>query len=220
MIFSHNTTHTDLKQALYALAGQYGAVVDIVARSTLRTKGQAFVVFRDVSSAAAALRALHGRDLFDKPMRVQYARDRSDAALRTADEGTSAAAAAAIAERVRIRQQRREQLRKQQQSAKRKAARKRPLPSATAAAATATAAVAAPNNMLFVENLPAGYTEDALRALFGQIGGFCEAKMVPARQGLAFVEYDTPVSAGTALVRLNGLKVDPDHPIRVTFAKR
>jgi RNA recognition motif-containing protein len=42
--------------------------MDIVAMKTLKMRGQAFVIFKEIQSAANAVRALQGFPLFDKPM--------------------------------------------------------------------------------------------------------------------------------------------------------
>ncbi|KAA0188758.1 U2 small nuclear ribonucleoprotein B [Fasciolopsis buskii] len=68
-------------------------------------RGQAFVVFDDVNSAATALRAMRGFPLYEKPMRIQFAKTDSDVVAKR--KGTyvprpkvvnKAAAAAAAAE--------------------------------------------------------------------------------------------------------------------------
>ena len=50
----------DLKEALYYLFTQHGRVIDIVALKTVKARGQAFVVFSDITEATSALRALQG----------------------------------------------------------------------------------------------------------------------------------------------------------------
>lgn len=60
-----------MKQALHAAFSQFGPIVDIVIRKSYRLRGQAFIIFRDIESAAQALRSLQGFPLYDKPM-VSY----------------------------------------------------------------------------------------------------------------------------------------------------
>lgn len=67
----------DLKKYLYALFGQYGRIVDIVALKTLKARGQAFVIFTDLNGAATAMRSLQGTLFFGKPLRIQYAKTKS-----------------------------------------------------------------------------------------------------------------------------------------------
>ncbi len=70
-----------------AIFSEYGNVIDIVAKTNLKAKGQAFVVFDSPESAQAAVTDVHGFELFDKPMQVALARTRSDATvLQTGNE--------------------------------------------------------------------------------------------------------------------------------------
>lgn len=72
----------ELKKVLYACFSPHGKIIDVVAVKSFRLRGQAWVVFDEVASAAEALRALQGFPLFDKPMRIQYARGKSDAVAK------------------------------------------------------------------------------------------------------------------------------------------
>ena len=56
---------------------QFGQVLDIVAIKTIKMRGQAFVVYGDINSAANALRSMQGFPFFDKPMRIQFAKGQS-----------------------------------------------------------------------------------------------------------------------------------------------
>ena len=48
----------DLKKSLYAIFTQFGQILDIVAMKTLKMRGQAFVIFKEISSATNALRSM------------------------------------------------------------------------------------------------------------------------------------------------------------------
>ncbi|KAI4727363.1 RNA-binding domain-containing protein [Aureobasidium sp. EXF-10728] len=68
----------DLKRALYMLFSVYGSILDIVAMKTNKMRGQAHVLFRDVSSSTQAMRALQGFEFFGKEMKITYAATKSD----------------------------------------------------------------------------------------------------------------------------------------------
>lgn len=70
-----------LKGALTAVFSEYGNIIDVVARTNLKAKGQAFVVFDRPESALRAIEEIQGFELFDKPMQVALARTRSDATV-------------------------------------------------------------------------------------------------------------------------------------------
>lgn len=68
----------ELKKSLYAIFSQFGQILDIVALKTLKMRGQAFVIFKEISSATNALRTMQGFPFYDKPMRINYAKGESD----------------------------------------------------------------------------------------------------------------------------------------------
>lgn len=59
---------TDLKKSLYAIFSQFGQILDIVAMKGIKMNGQAFVIFKDITSSTNALRAMQGFPFYDKPM--------------------------------------------------------------------------------------------------------------------------------------------------------
>lgn len=66
----------DLRRALYMLCSTYGPVLDVVALRTMKMRGQAHVVFRDVQTATQAMRALQGEDFLGRELvsRVSFVR--------------------------------------------------------------------------------------------------------------------------------------------------
>ena len=72
-IYFHNLFYcflffSELKKSLYAIFSQFGQILDIVALKTLKMRGQAFVIFKDINSATNALRSMQGFPFYDKPM--------------------------------------------------------------------------------------------------------------------------------------------------------
>ena len=59
---------SELKKSLYAIFSQFGQILDIIALKTLKMRGQAFVIFKDINSATNALRSMQGFPFYDKPM--------------------------------------------------------------------------------------------------------------------------------------------------------
>ena len=58
----------DLRRSLYTLFSTYGPVLDVVALRTMKMRGQAHVVYRDVQTATMAMRELQGFEFFGKEM--------------------------------------------------------------------------------------------------------------------------------------------------------
>uniref|UniRef100_H2Y5W2 RRM domain-containing protein n=1 Tax=Ciona savignyi TaxID=51511 RepID=H2Y5W2_CIOSA len=69
-IYANNLNEKIKKEgkSLYAIFSQFGQILDIVALKTLKMRGQAFVIFKEISSATNALRSMQGFPFYDKPM--------------------------------------------------------------------------------------------------------------------------------------------------------
>lgn len=211
----------ELKKSLYAIFSQFGPILDIVALKTLKMRGQAFVVFRDLGSATNALRSMQGFPFYDKPMRIQFARSKSDAVAK--QEGTYVQREKKPREKRKAPEQAKPA--KRQQNAQ-------PVPMAVAQpvvapvaqnvvpAAVQQPAVELPNNILFLTSLPNETTELMLSMLFNQFPGFKEVRLVPGRSDIAFVEFENDVQSGTAKDALQGFRITPSHAMKITYAKK
>ena len=70
-----STTEADL-EAMFAQHGAVSSVRVITDRETGRSRGFAFVEMGDPNAAEEAIRALNGRDMGGRPLRVNEARER------------------------------------------------------------------------------------------------------------------------------------------------
>lgn len=213
----------ELKKSLFAVFSQFGKILEVLAFKTLKHKGQAWVVFEDVSSATNALRKMQGFPFYDKPMRIQYAKTKSD--IITKADGTFVPR-----ERRKRHEDRAERKRKEQHhdlnqanSAYAGAYGATPLsqlPYGGGAKSMLPEAPAPPNNILFVQNLPHETTPMMLQMLFCQYPGFKEVRMVETKPGIAFVEYGDEMQSTGAMQGLQGFKITPQNPMLVTYAKK
>ncbi|KAL0720169.1 hypothetical protein Bca4012_034768 [Brassica carinata] len=67
-----------LKKSLNDVFSQFGKIVEVLAFKTLKHKGQAWVVFDNPDSASNAISKMNGFPFYDKPMRIQFAKTKSD----------------------------------------------------------------------------------------------------------------------------------------------
>ena len=81
-------------------------------------------------------------------------------------------------------------------------------------------ATATPNSILFIQNLPDEATSMMLEMLFQQYPGFREVRMVEAKPGIAFVEFEDDVQSSVAMQALQGFKISPQNPMAITYAKK
>ena len=59
-----------------------------------------------------------------------------------------------------------------------------------------------------------------VQMLFSQFPGFSEVRMVEARPGIAFVEYEADSQATAAMKGLQDFKITPQNAIRITYARQ
>lgn len=213
----------ELKKSLYAVFSQFGKILDIVACKTLKLRGQAWVVFDDVTAATSALRQMQGFPFYDKPMRIQYAKTTSDAITKA--NGTYVPK-----EKRKKQEEKAERKRREQQSDTPSAPPLSAYPPAYGGPHSAQQyqpprpavpeAPAPPNNILFVQNLPHDATSEAIQALFQQFPGFKEVRMIEAKPGIAFVEYGDEMQATVAHQGLQNFRVSPSHAMQISYAKK
>jgi len=220
----------ELKKSLYAAFSQFGPILDVIALKTFKMRGQAFVVFRDITAATQAVRQMQGFPFYEKPMMISYANSKSDAVAKLDGSYEAKDKAERASKRKAEREERKEA---------KKAGLAKPKEAAEAGVATpavgeAVAAapverkkappsaptVALPNQILFVENLPDQVNEMMLSMLFQQFPGFKEVRLVPGKAGIAFVEFENDVQSGTAMQGLQNFKITPTNLMKITYAKR
>jgi len=83
----------------------------------------------------------------------------------------------------------------------------------------AAAATAAPNRVLFVENIPPEANDTMLTMLFRQYPGFMEVRLIQGRN-VAFVDYNNDMQAGMAMQGLNGFQINPTTKLMVSYARK
>jgi RNA recognition motif-containing protein len=191
-----------LKKSIYSVFSQFGKIVDVVCCRGLKLRGQAWVVFADVGAATNALRQMQGFPFYDKPMRIAFAKSKSDMVAKAA--GT-----------FKPREKRkREELVAAPHAAKAITEHAAPPPKVS------KPSNAPPSNVLFASNLPEDCSDMMLGILFQQYAGFKEVRMVPGNKGIAFVEFVDETNASLALQGLDGFKLTPADALSLVFAKR
>ena len=161
-------------------------------------RGQAFVIFKEVPSAVAAIKSMQGFPFYDKPMRIAFSRTDSDMISKM--KGTF--------------QERPKRAPTESKKAKKKAAKE------AAAAQGRVTGDAPPNQILFLTSLPEETNEMMLSMLFNQFPGFKEVRLVPGRHDIAFVEFENEVQSAAARDALQGFKITPTAAMKISFAKK
>ncbi|TXG69635.1 hypothetical protein EZV62_004570 [Acer yangbiense] len=199
----------ELKRSLYCLFSQYGRILDVVNLKTAKLRGQAWVVFSEVTAASNAVRQMQNFPFYEKPMVsmglfvsldiiVLYGNDLFLFLLQT---------------------ERKRRAEESHPFANGASTESNGGPAASFRNAGAQETVA-PNNILFIQNLPHETTGSMLEILFQQYPGFREVRMIEAKPGIAFVEFEDDVQSSMAMQALQGFKITPQNPMAITFAKK
>ncbi|KAG7339766.1 RNA recognition motif containing protein [Nitzschia inconspicua] len=222
-----------LKRALHMLMTRHGKVLEVVALRKDGLRGQAFVIFDDVTSATEAMQQENGTLLFGKPLKVQYALEKSDRISKR--DGTYVPKA----KREKKTNNNSNNNNSNSQS-ETNVGRENP---STHSEMTATAEGTAttenlvppppppnatttttnnnndqpPSHILFATDLPPECNEMMLAMLFRQYTGFVEVRI--PRAGLAFIEFDDEPHATLALQRLNGFQLTTNDALKLTYGK-
>ncbi|KAJ9565244.1 hypothetical protein OSB04_001210 [Centaurea solstitialis] len=204
----------ELKRSLYALFSQYGRILDVVALKTAKLRGQAWVVFSEVTAASNAVRQMQNFPFYDKPMRIQYAKGKSDCIAKADNTFVPK-------DKRRKQEDKTEKKRDTPQSTNGVRADNNGTPAAfNRNGRPNMQETTAPNNILFVQNLTHDTTEDMLQLLFKQFPGFKEVRMIDAKPGIAFVEFDDDNQSSTAMQSLQGFKITPQNSMSISYAKK
>lgn len=216
-----------LKCCIMELFSAFGEVICIEAACSNTKRGQAFVVFRDISCATNALRALQGFVFLDKPLRIQYSKNKSDVIAH--EDGTFKPRLRGASTAEREPEKKKALVPPAKGSSKGGtnpsllAARSssgvgmKVSPGTGSGSQSQSPAEAQPSNVLFVENLPPEVTEMMLTMLFRQYPGFQEARLIKGRN-VAFIEYTNELQAGIAKHGLQGFMVTPEMALKIAFA--
>ena len=185
------------------------------------------MVMGGVESAVRAVNEMDGLMVYGRPMKVEFAKEESDVARQARGE--------TVAKREK---------RKRPGTAQRKATKVAQLAAAVQSAPPQPASslpppnmplpptgypplpyplpvqLLPPNRVLFVEQLPPQMTHTQLQALWTGQAGLVECRLVGVRPGVAFVEFSGEGEATEAMRRMQGLKVEEGHEMRISYAKK
>jgi len=225
---------TQLIESLRELFSEYGTIIDIVAKTNLKAKGQAFIVFDTAEGAQKAIDEVQGFELFGKEMQLAFAKTRSDATVKRQgnEEDFESHKRRRLAEKDKKKaaEQAESQKLLKRPGLPDPAAAPRPIKTTRGAGLKSSNPAGAavipdeylpPNKILFVQNLPDEYDIDALTAIFGRFEGFREVRLVPGRRGIAFVEYESETGAISAKENTAGMALGAENQlIKVTYQRQ
>jgi U2 small nuclear ribonucleoprotein B'' len=198
---------------------QFGNILEIHATKTLKLRGQAWIVFDDLSGATKALREMQGFNFYGKPMKVSYAKVKSDVISKT--DGSfkprpkrkpDAKAPAKVVPKKKTK--------KGQDEDSSESKTSNSSTTTTSSSSSLFLGGDTPNKILFIENLPSQTNEMMLSMLFQQYTGYREARLVNGKPGIAFVEFEQADQATRARDHLQNFKITPTNQMKISYAKQ
>lgn len=210
-IYLHNLTEKlskpRLRRQLYNLASKFGSVVDVHVRGGESNRGQAWVVFSELDSAAQAQHKLDDYVFFDKPIKARFAKTKSDALARLDGTYVARGKRSAVQAPTGVKKQNVVAMDMEEDV------------KALVVMDVNKDINNPPHLLLKVEGLPGQVTKEQLVGLFSKYEGFKEVRYVAAKN-LAFFEFVSVDHAKIAKEGLKGYPLTSEYHLRLVYAKQ
>ncbi|OHS94007.1 U1 small nuclear ribonucleoprotein A [Tritrichomonas foetus] len=223
----------ELKRTLFSIFSNYGTILEINAHKGLKRRGQAWITFDNVKDASEAKNMLDRYYLFDRPISVKFAKVKSHVTQKVSGAWNPYGRKHECISDLEAKQLTNGAIPKYYDFDMESNDEERSIvfpdaPKSDEASEKKTAVTVPtidlipPNKVLFVQNLFASAEETnmTLEMLFGQYRGFKEARAVPTKPDIAFVEFETAEQATMALDGLNGTEIDANQHMLIQYAKQ
>lgn len=180
--------------------------------SSLRRRGQAWIIYEDITGATRAMEALQGQLAFGKKMRISYSRNLSDVtrvrrSLEPRQKDNALGSNTAQLEK------------NSTETLGSSDAKDTFFRTSFAAPKTSSSGYNPPNRILFVENLSERTSTGFLTNLFKPFEGFVEARVIPSR-GVAFVEFQDEYTSQIPLAKLQNQDIELGRFLIISNARK
>ena len=213
----------ELKEALNKEFSQYGEIIEIRVRNTIRLKGQAFISFKTKEESSKAKKNLNDKLFLNKKLIIEFAKTPSDSILLLQGKLTENQKKIKDLSRKRKRDEFYENLKNEIEKEKNNNINNNEMIiNAKDSNENEISIKINPeevNKSLFVQGLNNSITNQTLIDLFNSLSGFKEVKYFPTK-GICFVEYDTVENATNALLKYDKFDLGNDCILRVSFSKK
>ena len=213
----------ELKEALNKEFSQYGEIIEIRVRNTIRLKGQAFISFKTKDQSSKAKKNLNDKLFLNKKLIIEFAKTPSDSIVLLQAKLTENQKKIKDLSRKRKRDEFYENLKNEIEKEKiNNVNNNEMIINAKDSNENEISIKINPeevNKSLFVQGLNNSVTNQKLIELFNSISGFKEVKYFPTK-GICFVEYDTIENATNALLKYDKFDLGNDCILRVSFSKK
>ena len=198
---NHKIKDSELKSKLRETFEKYGKILQIISCCVFHLRGQAWITFDKVEEATEALESMKEKELFGRPMHIQFSKNKSD--LIAKRDGTYKPRE----KRETPSEQNGNKRRKIEENGPKSTAVPRPLKNMP------------PNHILIAEDLPQDCTKEQLEKIFSEFHGLSEIRLISSKR-VAFIEFVNEGYATIALKNRNNHRMSESHLLFVNFAKK
>ena len=216
-----------LRENLYYLFSQFGDVLEINIRKSRKMRGQAFIVYKDINDATRAKVSLNNFLFLGSRINIDYAKTKSDIIIKIKGQSNSNNNNNEIYQKTgtyltrkrnrmieynnNIKEEKKEK--KEKEIKKEKIEKKETIELDE----DIDGECLNENKILFVTGLGKEVNEKMISLVFNKFKGLKDIRFFNGR-GFCFVEYDTEINAGTALLSLNNMKLTENSTMKISYA--
>ena len=221
---------------------QYGTVLDVVATKSLKLRGQAWVIFREIVCATVALRSIQSTNMifFEKPMKIAYAKTKSDAIKKSEGTYEPKPKKPRVARPPKIKNKRPAGDKTENTPNKKRKTEHNPeqqqQPSSATAVTTGNSSnnntavtlppvqeavgIREPHKILYIQNLPDAANPMMMSMLFRQFPGYKDVRLLAGKKRSALVEFNSINEASVAMKGLQNFMITHQHPMVINYANK
>ncbi len=207
-----------LRENLYYLFSQYGDVLEINIRKSKKMRGQAFIVYKDINDATRAKVSLNNFLFLGSRINIDYAKSKSDIIVKikgqSSQNNEEYQKTGTYLTRKRKRMLEYQNIKEEKKEKKKETVEKK---ESIELDEDIDGECLNENKILFVTGLGKEVNEKMISLVFNKFKGLKDIRFFNGR-GFCFVEYDTEINAGTALLSLNNMKLTENSTMKISYA--
>lgn len=207
----------ELKQALVAVFSQFGEIISIRARSSIKLKGQAFITFSTIDEATNAKNQLNNNIFLDKKLQIEFAKTKCDIALVKVGKMNQEEKK----QNDLLRKRKRDDFYKSflEKNKKNEEDVKDIVSDNNQTITKKIVLDEKSHNTLFVEGIQKDISEKDLENIFKQEKGFKNIHVFPTR-GICFLTFDNVIDAATVKEKYDQKTIGSNSKLSITYAKK
>ena len=207
----------ELKQALLAVFSQFGEIISIRARSSIKLKGQAFITFSTIDEATNAKNQLNNSIFLDKKLQIEFAKTKCDIALVKVGKMNQEEKK----QNDLLRKRKRDDFYKSflEKNKKNEEDVKDIVSDNNQTITKKIVLDEKSHNTLFVEGIQKDISEKDLENIFKQEKGFKNIHIFTTR-GICFLTFDNVIDAATVKEKYDQKTIGANSKLSITYAKK